>query len=301
MDSFEYEASGLADQSTFDEQTWTVTTPFANNDDFLDRVEAELGFDDDDDPSLADGSLGELPRPRTAIKISADARASLASTLNDPDMDLAANSHASKKSRRTNFSSSTGNSTNRSVNTRQFSASHKSRALQLATEKKRMAQLEHDNKEMSRRLKELEALLPGTSATTPVSTSIISTTEIHRSNRISGVEVSTPTIELSNESSSDSNPSDDDLNKILPTASGKAHNTPRPSKKVSISTSTSLRPSANRTTTRIAGAKVANIPVKTTGDTMSKRSRRSNPCDPSKIHLPYTNGKGGDGALDGDN
>ena len=98
MDSFEYEASELADQSTSDEQTWTVTTPFANNDDFLDRVEAELGFDDDDDPSLADGLLGELPHPRTAIKISADARASLASALNDPDMDLAANFHASKKS-----------------------------------------------------------------------------------------------------------------------------------------------------------------------------------------------------------
>jgi hypothetical protein len=61
MDSFKYEASELADQLTLNEQTWTITTSFANSDYFLDWVEAELG---------------------------------------------------------TNFSSSTGNSTNRSVKTR---------------------------------------------------------------------------------------------------------------------------------------------------------------------------------------
>jgi hypothetical protein len=43
MDSFDYETLLVADQSTFDENTWTVTTQFANSDDFLDRVEAELG------------------------------------------------------------------------------------------------------------------------------------------------------------------------------------------------------------------------------------------------------------------
>jgi hypothetical protein len=36
IDSFDYEASLVADQSTFDESTWTVTTQFANSDDFLD-------------------------------------------------------------------------------------------------------------------------------------------------------------------------------------------------------------------------------------------------------------------------
>jgi hypothetical protein len=102
MDSFDYEASLVADQSTFDESTWTVTTQFANFDDFLDRVEAELGLNDDDDPSL-DGSLEGTPCSKTSFKISADAKASLASALNDPDMDLAANSHASAKSWRTNF------------------------------------------------------------------------------------------------------------------------------------------------------------------------------------------------------
>jgi hypothetical protein len=60
IDSFNYEASLVADQSTFDESTWTVTTQFANSDDFLDRVEAELGLDDDDNPSL-DGSLEGTP------------------------------------------------------------------------------------------------------------------------------------------------------------------------------------------------------------------------------------------------
>jgi hypothetical protein len=44
MDSYEYEASQLANLSTFDGRTWIMTTQFANTDDFLDRVEAELGL-----------------------------------------------------------------------------------------------------------------------------------------------------------------------------------------------------------------------------------------------------------------
>jgi hypothetical protein len=47
MNCFDYEASQLADQSTFDVATWTVTTQFANYDDFLEQVEAELGSDDE--------------------------------------------------------------------------------------------------------------------------------------------------------------------------------------------------------------------------------------------------------------
>jgi hypothetical protein len=35
MNCFDYEASQLADQSSFDVATWTVTTQFANSDDFL--------------------------------------------------------------------------------------------------------------------------------------------------------------------------------------------------------------------------------------------------------------------------
>jgi hypothetical protein len=73
-------------------------------------------------------------------------------------MDLAANFYASAKSWRTNFSSSTGNSTNRSINTRQFVIAHKSHALELAMEKKHAAQLEFKNKDMACRLQELELL-----------------------------------------------------------------------------------------------------------------------------------------------
>jgi hypothetical protein len=157
MDSFDYKASLVADQSTFDESMWTVTTQFANSDNFLDRVEAELGLDNDDDQSL-DRSLDGTPHPKTSFEISANAKASLASALDDPDMDLAANSHASAKSRRTNFSLSTGNFTNRSINTRQFVIAHKSRALEFAMEKKHAAQLEFKNKDMARQLQELELL-----------------------------------------------------------------------------------------------------------------------------------------------
>jgi hypothetical protein len=149
MDSFDYKASLVADQSTFDKSTWTVTTQFANSDDFLNQVEAELGLDDDDDQSL-DGSLDGTPHPKTSFEISANSKASLASALDNPDMDLAANSHASAKSWCMNFSSSTGNSTNRSINTRQFAIAHKSHALELAMEKKRAAQLEFKNKDMAR-------------------------------------------------------------------------------------------------------------------------------------------------------
>ena len=75
-----------------------------------------------------------------------------------PAWDLAANSHVSAKSRCTNFSSSTGNSTNRSINTKQYAITHKSRALALATEIRKTAQLEHENREMVCRLQELKIL-----------------------------------------------------------------------------------------------------------------------------------------------
>jgi hypothetical protein len=63
MDSSEYEASQLADLSTFDEKTLIMTRQFVNADDFLNRVEAELGFDGNDDQSL-DRSVDGPPTPR---------------------------------------------------------------------------------------------------------------------------------------------------------------------------------------------------------------------------------------------
>jgi hypothetical protein len=130
MNCFDYEAAQLADQSSFDVTTWVVTTRFANSDDFLERVEAELGFDDRD--SIDGTSAGQEGRHESVVDIFVDAKASHASPLNDPDMDLAANSH-SAKSRRTNFSCSTGNSMNQLVNTKQYALTHKTRALDLAT------------------------------------------------------------------------------------------------------------------------------------------------------------------------
>jgi hypothetical protein len=135
MDSFKYEASQLVNLSTFDERMWILTMQFANADDFLDRVEAELGFDGINDQSL-DRSVDGTTNPKTSFEILADAKAALASSLDDPDMKLVANSHASAKSCGTNFSLSTGNSTNRSVNTTQFTIAHKSCALKLAMETK---------------------------------------------------------------------------------------------------------------------------------------------------------------------
>ncbi len=73
-------------------------------------------------------------------------------------MDLVANSHTSAESQRTNFLSSTGNSTNHSVNTKKFAMTHKARAITLAKEVSRAAQLEHKNCKMALQLQAFEQL-----------------------------------------------------------------------------------------------------------------------------------------------
>jgi hypothetical protein len=186
MDSFEYEASQLANLSTFHERTRIVTTQFANADDFLNKVEAELGFDGNDDQSL-DRFVDGTTNPKTSFEILADAKAALASSLNDPNMDLAANSQASTKSRRTNFSWSTGNSTNKSVSMKQFTIAHKPCTLGLVMEKKRAAQLEYKNKDMSHQIQELEAML-ASSLTTTIPPTTTPAPPAHRSIRIAGAE-----------------------------------------------------------------------------------------------------------------
>jgi hypothetical protein len=101
LDCFEVDCPAIADQSTFDRTTGTVTTQFANMDDFIDRVELELGSDDD--TISVEKSEGGTPHPTLIFELSEHAKASLASALNNPDMDLAENLHASAKSCRTNF------------------------------------------------------------------------------------------------------------------------------------------------------------------------------------------------------
>jgi hypothetical protein len=157
LDCFKVDCAAIADQSTFICTTGTVTIQFANTDDFLDRVELELGSDDD--VVSIKKSKGGTPCPTSTFKLSEHVKASLASALNNPDMDLAANLHTSAKSCQTNLSSSTGNSTNCSVNTKQFALNHKERALALASKRKKSGDMVHKNKTLGTRIKELEGML----------------------------------------------------------------------------------------------------------------------------------------------
>jgi hypothetical protein len=128
----------------------TVTTQFANADDFLERAEAELGLDDD---ASIDGNN---THPSTSIELTDGVKASLAASLLKKDNNLASNSHARAKSRRSTFSCSTGNDTNRSMNTAKYAIKHKSRALELASKRKKLADLEATHRAMAQRIRELE-------------------------------------------------------------------------------------------------------------------------------------------------
>jgi hypothetical protein len=121
-------------------------------------MENELGSDDNDVRST-DRSVDGTPHGGTTSDISKTAKASLTSALNNPGMDLAANLHASAKLRQINFSSSTGNSTNRLVNTKQYALTHKSKALALALEVKCSANLKHANKALALQIRKLQAHL----------------------------------------------------------------------------------------------------------------------------------------------
>ncbi len=105
----------------------------------------------------------------TSIKLSDDAKASLVAALLKKDNDLAASSHASAKSRRSNFSSSTGNDTNCSLNTSKFALTHKTRALELANERKKSADLIASQRAMAQRIQELEEMFAA--STSPAKTS----------------------------------------------------------------------------------------------------------------------------------
>jgi hypothetical protein len=70
----------------------TVTTQFANTDDFLEHAEAKLGSDDK-------GSIDGPSHPSASFKLTDGAKASLAASLLKKDTNLTANSHASAKSR----------------------------------------------------------------------------------------------------------------------------------------------------------------------------------------------------------
>jgi hypothetical protein len=158
IDWFGMDAVCVVDQLMLDKETGTVTMQFANADDFLDCMEDELGSDNDDNTSN-DHLVGGTPQPESLFQISSNAKASLASALNDPDMDLAANSHACAKSRCTNFISSTDNTTNCSVNTKKVGMTHKAGAIAFSQEVNQAAQFEHENCKMACCLQALELLV----------------------------------------------------------------------------------------------------------------------------------------------
>jgi hypothetical protein len=89
------ECADVAHMSTFDKNTGNVTTQFPNTDDFLNPMEQELGSDDD---YALDKSPGGTSCLKSTFNISEDAKASLASALDDPNMNLTANLHTSTKS-----------------------------------------------------------------------------------------------------------------------------------------------------------------------------------------------------------
>ncbi len=77
MECFKMDAAYVADQSTFDKVSSTITMQFANNDDFLDRMDNELASDDGED-MLDNSTEGGAPHAKSTIEISDAAKASLA-------------------------------------------------------------------------------------------------------------------------------------------------------------------------------------------------------------------------------
>ena len=121
MESFDIDSALLTQFSVFDPVTLTVETTFGDVNEQLERVEEDLGIDQgwNADSELGDDSRVDLIGHREA----------LAMTLRDR-IDDVDDADRSGPSRRTNFSQSTGNSTNNSDATTQL---HTQRATALKT------------------------------------------------------------------------------------------------------------------------------------------------------------------------
>ena len=147
MESFETDAAILAAHSTFNSEDWTVETAFARGDNFLDREEALLSSDEDD--GCSDGDV--------EMEFEGDAKGELISTLRDRDDDIkSVNSRGSAASRRTAFSSSTGNSSVRTANTAKLARDLKENTLGLAKANLNNADLQRKANEASLAKGELE-------------------------------------------------------------------------------------------------------------------------------------------------
>ena len=148
MESFDTDAALLAGHSKFNAEDWTVETSFGQDDDYLDREEALLSSEEENE--------GENSND-VEMEFEGNAREELVSTLRDRDEDLkSVNSRGSAASRRTNFSSSTENSSVRSANTAKLARELKDNTLGLARANLNNANLERIAAEASAVKKKLE-------------------------------------------------------------------------------------------------------------------------------------------------
>ena len=148
MESFDIDAAALTDNSEFDPISQLLTwVEFPEDDGYLDEFEKELGLESDDGSDILPGVHVEGGPT--------ESRASLQETLKSRDLEGSVRSDDGA-SRRTNFSQSTGNSTNRTANTERLAQHHKPRALELAKAKNNEATLTRLNKELMAKVAAME-------------------------------------------------------------------------------------------------------------------------------------------------
>ncbi len=146
MDSFDLDARSLAGLSTFDFATMKVTSEFAARMNFADEMSQAFALEE-----LPDNAVGT-----EKVDIATAAREELMEKAMEQDT-LSFGSKDGAASRRSNFSQSTGNSTNRSTNTERFRAEHKNRALENVELRKKCAEMQQKQAEVEARERELQA------------------------------------------------------------------------------------------------------------------------------------------------
>jgi hypothetical protein len=148
MESFDIDAAALAGNSEFDPVSQLLTwVEFPEDDGYLDEFEKELGLESDDGSDILPGVHVEGGPT--------ESRATLQETLKSRDLEGSVRSDDGA-SRRTNFSQSTGNSTNRTANTERLAQHHKPRALELAKAKNNEATLTRLNEELMAKVAAME-------------------------------------------------------------------------------------------------------------------------------------------------
>ena len=146
MDSFEEGPRMLCHESEYNPKTRVIKYKFAGRD-FCEELEATLGLE----------SRPNSPGKDVEMVLDGDAKEELLTSLKqNNDLDFNDNSDAS---RRTNFSQSTGNASNRSVNTAKLARDYKDKALDLANSNRKNADLKKQNDELAARIQAMETLV----------------------------------------------------------------------------------------------------------------------------------------------